>query len=92
MKIKNVLSCTLVAATLALVGCSSTTTTSTPAAPAAAPGMINSKCPYSGGPANAAMTSDVSGGKIGFCCAGCKGKFDKSDAKAQADLVAKVKN
>ena len=89
MKLKNVLAFTLAASALALVGCSSTEKTATTPA---APGMINSKCPYSGGPANAAMTSDVSGGKIGFCCAGCKGKFDKSDAKAQADLVAKVKN
>jgi hypothetical protein len=86
MKLKYVLAFTLAASALVLVGCSSTVKT----APAA-PGMINSKCPYSGGPANADVTSDIEGGKLGFCCAGCKGKFDKADAKTKADMVAKAK-
>lgn len=88
MKLKNVLAFTLAASALVLVGCSSTEKAATTPA---APGMINSKCPYSGGPANADVTSDVEGGKLGFCCAGCKGKFDKADAKTKSDMVAKAK-
>lgn len=87
MKIGTALAFTLAVGTLALVGCSSTEK----APSTAAPGMINSKCPYSGGPANADVTSDIDRGKLGFCCAGCKSKFDKADAKTKADLVAKAK-
>ena len=88
MRIKQVASFCLVSCLIAIVGCSSTTKTSQPAAA----GMLNTKCPYSMHDVDGKTSSDFNGQKVGFCCANCKGKFDKADAKAQADLVAKVKN
>lgn len=88
MKIKNVLALGLASCVIALAGCSSTDKTDTAAA-----GMVNSKCPYSGHAVDAkSASSDFKGQKVGFCCGDCKAKFDKADAKAQSDLVAKAKN
>lgn len=76
------------AAVLSLGACNSAETTEKAAA---APGMINSKCPYSGGTASDKMTSQFEGKTVGFCCAGCKAKFDAADAKVKAEMVAKAK-
>lgn len=97
MNVKVALSFLLAAGVLGLVGCASSTPTPTPTpAPAAkttaAPGMLNSKCPYSMHAVDGKTTADFNGQKVGFCCGDCKAKFEKSDAKSQADLVAKVKN
>lgn len=88
MKVKSALSFLLAAGVLGLVGCAS----SAPTANAAAPGMVNSKCPYSMHAVDGKTTADFNGQKVGFCCGDCKAKFEKSDAKTQADLVAKAKN
>ncbi len=72
---------------LALAGCSGTEKT----APAAgAVGPVNSACPYSGGKVKADFTSDYNGQTIGFCCAGCKSKFDSGDDAAKAAIAAKA--
>jgi YHS domain-containing protein len=54
--------------------------------------LANLKCPVSGKPVDAEKFSEYGGGKVYFCCDGCKGKFDKDSsaftAKANAQLVA----
>jgi len=40
----------------------------------ASAGPINETCPVNGGPADSKVTSEL---KIGFCCANCKGRFDR---------------
>ncbi len=88
MKMKNVLALGLASCVIVLVGCSSTTKTTD----TASAGMVNSKCPYSGHAVDGTTMSDLNGQKVGFCCGDCKAKFDKADAQAKTDLVAKVKN
>ena len=61
------------------------------AAAAASPGMMNTTCPYSGKTANASITADYQGGKVGFCCAGCKEHWGKDDDTARAALLSKAK-
>src|SRR5262249_6268099 len=39
-----------------------------------AAGPLNDTCPVSGDKADGKITADV---KIGFCCANCKGRFDR---------------
>ena len=39
----------------------------------------------------AVKCSDFNGQKIGFCCAGCKGKFDKATDADKAKMAAKAK-
>jgi len=52
----------------------------------------NLKCPVSGKAVDASKSSDYNGGKVYFCCDGCKAKFDKDSAayaaKANHQLVA----
>jgi len=92
MNVKAALSFLLAAGVLGLVGCASSTPAANSSANSgAAPGMINSSCPYSSHAVDGKTTADYNGQKVGFCCGDCKAKFEKSDAKAQADLVAKVK-
>lgn len=45
-------------------------------------------CPVSGKPIDKSMSSEFGGGKVCFCCAKCKAKFDASNAKfvAKANL------
>lgn len=54
--------------------------------------LANLKCPVSGKAVDETKFSDYNGGKVYFCCDGCKGKFDKDSkafaAKANAQLVA----
>jgi YHS domain-containing protein len=40
----------------------------------AAAGPINEICPVSGEKADGKLTSEI---KLGFCCANCKGRFDR---------------
>lgn len=77
----------LLIGTLALAGCSSAEK-SAPAAGALAP--VNSACPYSGGKVKNDVTSEYKGQTIGFCCAGCKAKFDGGDDTAKAAISAKA--
>jgi hypothetical protein len=52
---------------------------------------INKTCPLSGEAAKADVTSTCDGKTVAFCCAGCKGKFDKMDHAAQAKMVSAAK-
>jgi len=51
----------------------------------------NTTCPFTGAKANAEVTSAHEGKTVAFCCAGCKGKFDKMDDAHQDAMVAKAK-
>ncbi len=57
---------------------------------AAAPGVLNSKCPFSGETVDNNITTDYQGGKVAFCCNGCKGKWDKASDQAKADMLKKA--
>ncbi len=85
-------------ATLALVAVaglaachSDKTETATTPVEAKASAPINTTCPFTGGKADAKVTSTCAGKTVAFCCAGCKGKFDKMDATQQAAMCAKAK-
>jgi hypothetical protein len=70
--------------TLALGACSSTSKQ-------ASPGIMNDTCPYSGNAASTNHTADYKGGKVGFCCDGCAGRFNKLDEPAKDALMSKAK-
>ena len=76
-----------------LVGCSEKEPP--PAAPAAT-GVINATCPIMGNPVNQANTPpelvrQYKGKRIGFCCAGCPGKWDQLPDDKKDELLAKAK-
>jgi len=74
---------TSVCASLLLVGCQSSTKS------AAAPGMINSTCPFSGNPVGAgAATADWQGQTVGFCCAGCASRWGGWSNEQKNDYVS----
>jgi hypothetical protein len=56
--------------------------------------VVNTKCPIMGGAVDPnklsdALIRDFNGQKIGFCCGGCPGQWDKlSDADRQAKFTA----
>lgn len=55
-------------------------------------GVMNSKCPISGGALkDTSPTLDYKGGKVGFCCNGCVGKWGAMSPEKQAELMAKAK-
>lgn len=66
-----------------------------PAAPAAAETVacVNGICPMMGNPVDKAkvpvsLTRDFGGQKVGFCCGGCPGSWDKlTDAEKTAKLA-----
>ncbi len=61
----------IASATLLLAGCNASSKST------AAPGMINSDCPFSGQPVGqGAPTSEWNGDTVGFCCAGCAMRWD----------------
>ena len=72
---------------IALTGCQGSQAVSQSSA---SPGMVNAKCPQSGGPLREGCpTSDWDGETIGFCCPGCKSNFDRrTDADKDAQLAA----
>ena len=87
----------LAAAALCLGACTKETKTDSKPMPTktAAPaktgnmGVMNSKCPISGEEIDPQVTADYNGGKVGFCCSNCKGKFNNlSDADKAAKLAA----
>ncbi len=58
-------------------------------------GVVNNKCPIMGGTINPAkvpanLTRTFNGKKIGFCCAGCPGQWDKLSADAKAKKLHSV--
>lgn len=61
------------------------------AAPAAPAKIVNTKCPRTGNPVNAALTAVHDGKTIGFCSEECQGKFKADASKYLPRLVEDVK-
>ena len=80
----------ILAATLSLVALTGCQGTQTATESSVSPGMVNARCPQSGGPLREGCpTSSWDGETIGFCCPGCKAGFDrKTDAAKNAQLAA----
>lgn len=70
-----------------LSGCSKSTKADSKSA---SMGVMNTKCPYSGNAVNPDVSSEFAGQKIGFCCGGCKGKFDKATDATKTEMMNKV--
>ncbi len=52
---------------------------------------VNTKCPIMGSDVDPAVTTEYNGQTVGFCCAGCIGKFNKlSDAEKAEKLAASM--
>lgn len=49
--------------------------------------FVQTKCPISGGKANAEKTAEVGGVKVSFCCGNCQGKVKGAEGKEKIDLV-----
>lgn len=77
-------------AAVGLAACSKNEAETTTTAEAKAT-PVNTVCPFTGGKADAKVTSTCAGKTVAFCCAGCKGKFDKMDATQQAAMCSKAK-
>jgi hypothetical protein len=80
----------LVLAAAGIAGCASEKK-----ADAGGPGAVtvaatNTKCPYTGKPVNKSVTSTYKGQSIGFCCAGCQGRFDKASDADKAAMCSKA--
>lgn len=86
MKKTLILGFALIASATVLAGCNNDKSLDTNAN-GKAMAAVNTKCPYSGQPANADIASEFKGQKVAFCCNGCKSKFDKG---TDADKAAKL--
>jgi hypothetical protein len=77
-------------ALLTLVGCNQNQKQSAAASDKSAT-LVNTTCPYTGGPVKSTVTSEYKGQMVGFCCPGCQGRWAKaSDAEKDA-MLAKAK-
>ncbi len=55
-------------------------------------GSMNDDCPISGRQlADNSPSSEWNGGQIGFCCAGCKSRFDGMTAQDKASMINDMK-
>ena len=53
--------------------------------------MMNDSCGMSGRPVTTSSPqSNYNGETIGFCCNGCKAKFDSMDTQAKASYVSEM--
>ncbi len=52
--------------------------------------IVNTTCPLSGGPAKATITAAYNGKTVGFCCAGCAGKWEAATDTERAAMFSKV--
>lgn len=86
MKKNMILGLALITSATVLSGCNNNKAHDTKA-DSMAMAAVNTKCPYSGEPANADIASEYKGQKVAFCCNGCKSKFDKG---TDADKAAKL--
>ena len=48
---------------------------------------INDKCPVSNKPVDISKSTNFEGRMVGFCCANCKGKFDKDSASYRSKIT-----
>lgn len=97
MKTTRILALAAAACGLVLVGCNNQKTADKPSASTgtttttvAAAKPVNSKCPMTGETLEGSnITVNYKGKTVGFCCAGCKGKFSAlSDADKDAKITA----
>jgi hypothetical protein len=55
--------------------------------------ILNSTCPMMAGEAiDADETVDYEGGRVAFCCGGCRAKWNDLDAAGKAAALAKAKH
>ena len=76
-----------------LAGCGKSDPPATPRGTAARPAVVNTTCPIMGGDVHPAVTGNLytifDGQGVGFCCPGCKDKFDAlSDTEKIKKLAA----
>lgn len=89
MKTPTILLACFAAATLALSGCCSNCDKQCDDKGMKA---MNTECPISHEKLEASVvTSEWNGKSVAFCCAGCKGKFDKMSDADKAACMAKCK-
>lgn len=69
---------------------SGTNTSGNGAAPEIVLTAINTTCPYSGKPIDPSMVVSHDSVNVGFCCKGCKAKFEMLDHDGQHQIVAKI--
>jgi hypothetical protein len=94
MKIRQITVAVCIAgASLGLVACkSSDTATASTSEAAMAVKADNTMCPVGGGPvADSVSPIAYKGKNVGFCCAGCAGKFAKMSDSEKDAMLAKMK-
>ncbi len=95
MSKRMILATGLFAACLALGACSSTSKTEakSDATKTVASKTVNTTCPIGNEPVDPKVTTaSYKGQNVGFCCAGCKGKFEAmSDSDKAAKMAAVTK-
>ncbi|MFG0318085.1 MAG: hypothetical protein ACF8XB_12485 [Planctomycetota bacterium JB042] len=85
MKIRNLAP---LAPLAVLVACASTAEVSSSPAAVVEPVLLNEDCPFMGTEVDPELTSAYRDGEVGFCCPGCKKKWDAlSDAEKAARLA-----
>ncbi|MHC5001804.1 MAG: hypothetical protein ACYTJ0_01655 [Planctomycetota bacterium] len=89
--VRSILVIGLVSSAALIGGCASGDKTEEPPTTASASmGILNDKCPVMGGDVDpGAETAAYHGYEIGFCCNGCKGKWDDMNDAAKQAFVAK---
>lgn len=94
MKIRQItLAVCITGASLSFVACKSSDTASASSGEAAmAVKADNTMCPVGGGPVAESVSPIAYKGKhVGFCCAGCAGKFAKMNDSEKDAVLAKMK-
>jgi hypothetical protein len=76
-------------AMVSLVGCKNQKDTS--AASDKSTTLVNTQCPYTGGPVKSTVTADYKGQTVGFCCPGCQGRWAKATDAERDAMLAKAK-
>lgn len=82
---KNIAIVGLLACGLLFTGCHNNKAKTT--ATSASPSVMNTKCPFSSELVTEGITSDWNGKTVGFCCNGCKGKWDKLDDAKRTSMI-----
>ena len=71
----------IVAGLLAAIGCSTNTSSESPM-------VLNDTCPMMGEQIDATLEmTDWHGDRVGYCCKGCKGKFEALPEEEQAEKL-----
>ncbi|MCH2153155.1 MAG: hypothetical protein MK089_07410 [Phycisphaerales bacterium] len=55
-------------------------------------GIMNDTCPMSGRPVNnESPNASWNGQSVGFCCGGCKSRFEAADDNGKSEMLANAK-